>query len=253
MNTLDYYVNFTIDAFKEFNGKVNKVNSNARLEVMSVDGVKLGKFKYPNIVYIYIDFIMYTYKEDNLIKIKIIESVIHELFHCDQIINLLYYDNDSEYYNQIESSVVFMTYKYINHNWNYIANRFGLDKPGYFESVYEDIINNRYCEYNRISLGDHYRAMIRNYTPKQYANLVDYTIGLLDDAEAIYIIINDVKILIKFNYEFMDRLAILNKTLHEEIIKFDNYLISMDMYQYGNEKIYELIYTVSDQSISPIQ
>lgn len=111
--------------FNQYNGLIN-ICVPAKLEVSPItaeNGGKAGDTVYPNIVILYPVniFEFYNYNTKACI-VCIIETIIHELFHIDQLINTTILPTNQNYYNEIESAVDFMVYTFINNNIDMIVS-----------------------------------------------------------------------------------------------------------------------------------
>lgn len=130
-DNLDKYLNeFINNVFNYYNGKINKtVNAILKIDWMIYPSYKhvFGEKFYPNFVIIYAGSIRQYCDNFEELKMQVIVTVIHELFHVDQNINVLKIGIDKHYINHIENAVEFMTSKFIVDNNDDIYNRFGVD------------------------------------------------------------------------------------------------------------------------------
>ena len=175
--TKEQYENFIIKVFDYYNGKINIFNK-ARLVLnwASTNVTQRAGFtRLPNIVMINAGSMMSyvdsdnTYEKDSFGYIQFLycitlETIIHELYHVDQIIYYKSYDKDVNYNTYIENAVEFMTHSYIANNVQDICYRFGIIVS--YEIVIENM--NRY-------LGYYYQRKDINYHISTIiADIVDY-------------------------------------------------------------------------------
>ena len=121
---------FIIKVFNYYNGKINVINK-AVLDInwanmMTCDAG--GYNKSPNITIINPSVIIRYYGDsENRVKIAIVETIIHELYHCDQLINYRLYVSDINYNKFIEHACEVQTAIYIAGHVKEINNVFGLN------------------------------------------------------------------------------------------------------------------------------
>ena len=120
---------FIIKVFNYYNGKINVINR-AVLDINWAnlyDSNTVGLSKLPNIVQINPNVIINHYDGDvEDIKLNILCTIIHELYHTDQLINYIFYTSDSNYARLIESACEIETNYYISSHTHEINNVFGL-------------------------------------------------------------------------------------------------------------------------------
>ena len=100
---------FIVKAFNYYNGKINQVNYPARLEIQWANlhgSYQAAYTSLPNKLCINAQLI-FNYYENNIAQIyyEILESIIHELHHMDQIIDYSRVKYDIDYVNYIECAV----------------------------------------------------------------------------------------------------------------------------------------------------
>lgn len=157
---------FIIKVFNYYNGKINVVNK-ATLDInwCNLIGCNAGGYsRMPNIVVINPIIISRFYENEYNIKLCIIETIIHELYHTDQIINYTLYATDINYNKFIENSCELQTIIYIMGHIQEIYNIFGI----YIDidrNAYGKMLNYYYTpgiSYQRIRFHDHVFACIDN-------------------------------------------------------------------------------------------
>lgn len=127
-NEINDFIN---KVFNYYNGKINIINK----AVLDINWCNLlicdagGYSRLPNIVVINPNVIIRYYGEygDTRIKIAIIETIIHELYHTDQLINYTLYVSDANYNKFIEHACEVQTAIYIAGNIQEIYNIFGIN------------------------------------------------------------------------------------------------------------------------------
>lgn len=124
---------FIVKAFNYYNGKINQVNYPARLEIQWANlhgSYQAAYTSLPNKLCINAQLI-FNYYENNIAQIyyEILESIIHELHHMDQIIDYSRVKYDIDYVNYIECAVETQTYLYILQHQQEILEVFGIDIP----------------------------------------------------------------------------------------------------------------------------
>lgn len=121
---------FIIKVFNYYNGRINIINK-AILDINWANQMtsNVGGFsRLPNIVIVNPMVIIRFYNNDiDAIKIALIEVVIHELYHSDQILNYKLYASDANYNRFIEHSCEVQTILYVIGHLQEIYNVFGVD------------------------------------------------------------------------------------------------------------------------------
>lgn len=120
---------FIIKVFNYYNGRINVINK-AVLDInwANLMGSSFGGFsRLPNIVSINIMTITRFYDNINYIKFGIIETIIHELHHTDQLINYPLYMSDMNYNKFIEYACEVQTTIYIAGHIQEIHDVFGVN------------------------------------------------------------------------------------------------------------------------------
>jgi len=121
---------FITEVFNTFNGIVNPIN----IAILDINWADLantnagGYSKTPNVVIINAAVLLrYNDYDEQCVKSCIVETVIHELFHCDQIIDYRRYGSDADYTSYIEHSCQVMTYLFMSTNANFINKLLGFE------------------------------------------------------------------------------------------------------------------------------
>lgn len=130
---------FIWKVFNYYNGRINIVNR----AVLNINwAARYGRteagFSYaPNIVMINAGAAKLFYGEDiPCIKLNIIETIIHELYHTDQLINYNKLQSDTNYVGCIEAACEVQTAIYMLNHINEIYDLFDIDvfdAVGYYE------------------------------------------------------------------------------------------------------------------------
>lgn len=235
-NNIKEIIDFTNTVFNYYNGKINIVNSKAVLDINLIDNndMVLGFSKLPNIVSINIGAIINLCKSRGLnYKLSIIEIIIHELYHTDQIIDYSKYMNDIMYCTYIENACDLQTYIYMAGNLNEISYLIGYDCNLYYNNLRKQITyyacKNAY--YYRRYYNDHLLMCLKNL------------LGI--NAQEILNIINNINnyniIDLRINNEIINIKRYENKIAIEELnARLLNYSTTIyDIYIRKNYKISE--------------
>lgn len=189
---------FVIKVFNYYNGRINLINNNAILDINQCNliGGDIGGYSVlPNIVKINPLVVIRFYKTENMIKAGLIETIIHELYHTDQIINYQLYMADYNYKNFIEHSCQLQTAIYIAGHMQEINNIFGvnfmdtIDYHKYIESWYYPGVN-----YERRYFHDHIFMCIDNlcnFNKDISKSIYDFVVDTIKNKKSIIININD--------------------------------------------------------------
>ena len=137
---------FIIKVFNYYNGRINVINK----AVLDINWCNLnmtsaaGYSRLPNIVTINPMVISRYYDNDIAVKTCIIETIIHELYHTDQLINYNFYMSDVNYNRFIEHSCEVQTAIYITGHLKEVGEF--LETPIYLSN--RDGFNNRMKAYD---------------------------------------------------------------------------------------------------------
>lgn len=126
-NEINDFIN---KVFNYYNGRINPINK----AILDINWCNLmmcdagGYSRLPNIVVINPNVIIRYYgnNNDTNIKIAIIETIIHELYHTDQLINYTLYTSDMNYNKFIEHACEVQTAIYIAGHVQEVCNVFGI-------------------------------------------------------------------------------------------------------------------------------
>lgn len=137
---------FSFKVFDYFNGKINKLNPCEQLVInpyttygnaYTSKRTKLMAAYNINYIELGLDVIMgnvsfdhFQYKD--IVKILIICTIIHELYHADQRIEINMYSKDYNYAIKHEIDVDYMTYIYLLNNYDQINKDLGCEVTPYF-------------------------------------------------------------------------------------------------------------------------
>jgi hypothetical protein len=126
-NEMQRFIN---KVFTYYNGKINVINR-AVLDINWANQLMCdagGYSRLPNVVVINPMIISRFYEEDeHVVKVSIIETIIHELYHTDQLINYHLYTSDINYNQFIEHACQLQTTIYMTGHQQEIYNIFGVD------------------------------------------------------------------------------------------------------------------------------
>lgn len=134
---------FIYKVFQYYNGRINTCNL-ARLEINWVglyDRAEAGLSRNPNLVIIN-PHVVARYTDDEFtFYFVILETIIHELYHQDQMIDYIKMASDPNYVTLIESAVEIQTNIYIANHINEILYNFGIDASRYGLEIYRENIS----------------------------------------------------------------------------------------------------------------
>ena len=154
MTDYEKITNFINKVFNYYNGKINTF-SKAQLFIEFVNKSSIAATtKIPNIITVYpLSIIRYAKNEYDLYYL-LLESIIHELYHIDQIIDYPRTMRDMYYMAQIECAVEEQTNIYLANHRQEIFEQFGIDV--YMNSK---LINN----ISKFSMGIYHRKRLPNH------------------------------------------------------------------------------------------
>lgn len=228
---------FILKVFNYYNGKINLFNNNAKLNInwANMMDTSIGGYSiYPNIVIIY-PRIIYRYSQDiEDFKMTVVEVIIHELTHTDQIIDYDLYDSNKEYTDYIEYACQLQAQLYILSNTNDIYNKFGI-RINLNKKQQEEIIRFWYYPgvyYNRRKYVDHICMLIYFLYPICDKNKIYEIISSIQNNDKNLIItINNNEIVVKNEYGFVN----LNQfnDFASKFICTSTYTPSMEVYDIG--------------------
>lgn len=214
---------FIYKVFNYYNGKINTFcKANLFIEWVSKSLI-VGTTRNPNVITIYpMSAIKYANNEYELYYI-LLESVIHELYHIDQIIDFPRMMLDKYYMAQIECAVESETNIYLANHRQEIYEQFGINV--YMNSkLISNIDKFSLSRYHRKRLSDHIIGILREINSSlnfkiDINTLSKKIIDLLNNNGIIYIILNN-KSIINFN-NYCCNIDINNKILYDEYFKYE--------------------------------
>lgn len=239
---------FIFKVFNYYNGRINTFNTPAILSINWINyGTIAGSTRLPNIVEIkpmvVLSYILNKNQNLNYFYYYLLETIIHELFHVDQIIDYRRVRIDSKYIEHIERAVETQTTIYIMNHEQEIIELFGLAIPPEIDlHAYVNRMDNGYA-YHRKRYMDHIIATLQLVFPnnKYNKNLfenIQRNINLLSGR--IQIEINGTKVMVQdekalmpieqFNYFFYDNLykyTIYNNLHTDYVINGNTIFISI--------------------------
>lgn len=204
--------NFIIHAFNYYNGRINYLNK-AILKIewgMIYNFSNGGTTQNPNIVTIYPKIIeLYSDSPFQFYYITL-ETIIHELFHIDQIIDYPRMAVNNDYRIYIESAVEVQTYIYIANHVQEILEEFGISMLISKEVFREELLKRDfgYCYFRR-RYNDHIIIMLNEM------------IGGIINTDKIYRVIND-------NISTLTGKIVITLGDNSTIIQEDKYLAPID-------------------------
>ena len=182
-------INTTIQAiFDRYNGQINTCNNRAYLYInwAQLNGSNIGGCtRLPDIVEIYPVQILIEANDFQHFLTIVLHTVIHELFHIDQILNFDRMQVNLLYNTVIEAANDTQTILYISSNLNNISNFIGFDVHKYYTKEYTDQIysyDKTLCTYRRRTFYDHIlMCMTRLFPEENYKIISDYILNKKDN------------------------------------------------------------------------
>ena len=194
----EFINSFITKVFNYYDGKINVFNTPARLIIEWIDlpdrstgGITMNPntvIMYPIITYRYCNTPYWFYY-------NLIVTIIHELYHVDQII--CYPKMKNPIYNmQIESPVELNTYMYMAEHQREILEQFHFtDIVGY--NTYYDTIKDQFdlgYQYHRRNYRSHLICILQDILYVDHHEFIDTTIRVFDDPDSVIDIVigNDI-------------------------------------------------------------
>lgn len=184
------------------------------------------------------------------VKSAVVECVVHELFHIDQIYN---YDitRDKGQYEKTERDVWSMTYIYINSNIHRIYMDLDLKYRWLdFNPTYNPTDP---THYRRLKEYDYYMQLLEAITiPSFYDSNIELNFSnYLYEEDNIDLIINGIKITIKDNGIFItDNIPYVSKIVYEKYLSYDSAKYNLSYRQIKNSTtnkiILQIIFNIKD-------
>ena len=221
----DYYIQMV---FKYYNGRINILNK-AVLHIdyaMIMSSDCLGTTTNPNIVTIYVGIIKRFASNAFEFYYMIYETIIHELFHCDQCIDFARVKCDQRYNDMIEFAVEQQTSLYIATHLNE-AVEFGLKIDPEFARFRLDWCNKLpYSPYHRKYYVDQilfsYLEMIQTATlsDRKIAEFRNNFLEVLNDPKGEIVFKFDGKVLVVKDKDYTIDLETYNNRVYEYHFKY---------------------------------
>lgn len=214
---IDTFIN---DVFNRYNGTINICNPAVLLDINWTirSGTIMGTSNNPNIVMLYPSImIKYSTCEEDLLWC-IITTIIHELYHIDQIID---YDRlliDRIYHDQIECAAERMALEYCIFHMNEICEVYHL--PSKLVNFVSALKNYRDSHiYQRKTYNDHIISICMEMVESnEYIDAI--RLALADSNWSLIMLINKEYICIK-DKTYHEDLAVVNKFIYNYALRFD--------------------------------
>jgi hypothetical protein len=210
---------FSHAIFNYLNGKVNVINRNSYLEINYeiFSATVYGGCNYPNEIILYLNNLLYHYRDDiqyvAFYKMSIIYILTHELFHCDQIVDDYLYKHNDIYHNKIEAEVNSMTVKFLLEYKIEMINLFDISDEFTlldFVSTFYSFSKKDFVKYNRYDLFSYY-----THTITRILDDTSYSISnILYHTENIMIVINGISFLIQYNHNLNPNIEEFNRLIY---------------------------------------
>lgn len=195
---------FLNKVFNYYNGKINTVNYPAVLNIewaLLYNRSEAGYTKDPNIVTINPMIIMRNSNTETDFYILSLETIIHELYHIDQVIDYFKLISNTSYRLKIEQAVEIMTANYMINHSNDIALNFGLYvyDPEHYMAVIRIWDAYGPWKYERLNYTDHIFSLIN--LPLRMSGYTDDTMNSIYNMIKVRMQENNGKILFNINNE----------------------------------------------------
>lgn len=239
----NYIESYIIKIFDFYNGIINAyVPAVLRIEWADLrSSSNGGTTSNPNIVTIYPSVIKRFAKNDYQYFYLILETIIHELFHIDQIIDYVRMTYDNQYVKYIEYAVETQTALYISNHKNEICQEFGLDirsDLNYYRGLIE--YYSMGYTYHRKNYATHLICVLKEIL--EYSGVFDHEYlfnfieQIIDNAlGSITVIINDSKLVITKN-GFNTNLSVVNNFFYDNYFYGEYREYSTAMYDLYHDK-----------------
>ncbi len=210
------YIDLSNKIFQCLNGEVNKVNSNIQFIISPSDSDIFGEMKNHIVLKLYIyKIISSSYKNDLTIKNNILFTIIHELFHADQRMCLLEYQNNEDYSSMVEVQVNFMTTIYMINNRVILEELFGFKILVYNLKKFLDELqkSNGGISYKRTTIFDYYYEML------------NYLLGHVNPISDLLYYETDIEFHCEYNHSIIKKNDVFNTDTNQfNKIVYDNYI-----------------------------
>ena len=198
---------FIVKVFSYYNGTINKVNYPALLQIEWInkhDIRSIGISTNPNVVRIYPAVLLRELganANEYEIKYNLLETIIHELFHTDQVIYYEMMVTNAQYRNAIEAQVELQTALYIATHSNEI-NMF-IDNTVIDNDALNKVINRFYPIgglYHRRTYTEHILIILSEIFDKVYMDKISQDIRFIIEHNTnlkIRVLLNNNELVIK--------------------------------------------------------
>ena len=266
--TVEEYVIYSEKArqmFSFLNGRVNSLNKCCILVTDSYDFVNrtYGNIRFPSNVIIHIGNIVdeweqqyekYMKKYDFVCTI-IAWAITHELFHADQELSMLRYNNDEQYRISIEGDVERSSYDWV------VSHAVEISQYCGFNVIIQMLTSN-----NLPSISNYAKAGVKDYYLQTIANIVirdiDYFLALqvfTNDAlcNDMILMFNDTEsVVIKSNDKYLgENIGVFSSLVSKYCTNYNRYNIGIDV-SFGtngaNRRMATVRLNISEGVILPI-
>ena len=211
--------------FQKYNGTINTFNP-AILHISSygLNSSVGGRCTHPNIVSIFPKVMWSIARNDDEFRYISLVTIIHELHHCDQIIDYPRLRTDCQYKHYIESIAEMETYLYVANHSIEIANEFNISCMTPYDTYY-DIACSMGFEtgrlYQRRDYVSHLMCLMMDMLTDTPRTILDKLDQVLKDPNTDLIIkIDNIEFYVKKGLLAMP-LGQLNGLMYESFFKYD--------------------------------
>ena len=233
LNKIVEYEAFARKVFNYYNGVINQFNAPAgiiteRCELQSNN--LMGYTKNPHVIHINIMPICRAGKFiDEFVRYYILDTVIHELFHCDQIIDYRKMGSSIEYRTYIERANYLMTATYILSHMEEIKNIFGVNTYLFKEHNLECIKKYSGYMYERRKFDDHIILLLKGLTASKFPREEAEIRNIINNSTGTIVLdVNDDRIYIKQG-RFLNYIENINKFVYYNIYIYDALNFKMEI------------------------
>ena len=243
-NKIQKYIDLANRIFNCLNSKINQVNNSVIFVISPSDSTIFGEMKTNMTLKLYIYTIIYQpFSNDASIKNNILFTIIHELFHADQLMNLKEYQINDEYSHMMESQANFMTAIYMINNKIILEELFGFNILIYNLKVYLDKLQREFNSsiiYKRTNIFSYYYEMLKYIIgpSNPISDLLYYETNIEFHCEDAHVVIKENNIFnpdtSSFNQMVYDKYVKINRNNHEIIItKYESGLVVIESHIKG--------------------
>lgn len=194
-NTRPMIDSLILKAFNIYNGRINIFNQPAMLQIdwlMHPNSGKAGTSANPNIITIYPSIIARHCTNMSWFKYQIILSIMHELYHTDQVINYPRMIMDPVYRDFIENVVEMESHLYLAHNKEQIKRDFGIDDLIESNKFYDILEKDGYetgTLFKRRNYKSHFIGLILDMLYGRKSTVIEALDFIFDDPNSIITVI----------------------------------------------------------------